>query len=624
MCPRSVLNETIENKQLIVKVDYHSIIGQGAFGTVYNCTYSRPGNQNPGIQAVVKVQAIRKQGESNQRENTINALMGYEIGSFEHNGQSFTVMPDLGKPIPTHLKTNLSLRSHLLQMNAFIDEERIASSLFDSEEVIASDDAFLEPTPEGLVSANDNSPLLEPELEPVANLDTHGLEVVDTSQVYFEIAPEPEPKAHSLEVVDTSQAYFEIEPDPEPETISLEVIDTSQDPVERDPDPSSLKTQRASETEINPEYFERSLEDEATPPRAFSSKTKLNIQSEAAIENMADIIGLLVKINQSVMRLHQMGIVHLDIKPANLLFDAENDKVNIIDFGHSQFLADKSPKDFIGTAAFMAPELAKKELHGEFTVHQDTYSLGKTFVYLIQNHLTALNKEAVYQGLPDDADDYSLLGRFCLKEATQLNNIEFNNPNKNQKIQAMNDLLKMIKAMLQSSPNERLDLSEVDKQLMSIYINLSRANQNKLSLTPEKIEVEEYPPTITQLLQNIEASPNNTVKSEYSKTSLDKPSGGLFGLMQKARSELQSNDLSSIANTLVEHIKSISRDPTLEANEQNQMIIDFMQKFIEENFPTTDLTREAIAMKGKLQEARKFFADTLNFPEKSSTMKLKS
>ncbi|WP_228529099.1 protein kinase domain-containing protein [Arthrobacter gandavensis] len=78
--------------------------------------------------------------------------------------------------------------------------------------------------------------------------------------------------------------------------------------------------------------------------------------------------------------MHRAGIVHRDVKPANiLLFDYREDesrlRAKLTDFGVAQMAGDPTPQSdgFTGTAGFMSPEQVRSEPAGP---HSDVYSLG--------------------------------------------------------------------------------------------------------------------------------------------------------------------------------------------------------------------------------------------------------
>lgn len=85
--------------------------------------------------------------------------------------------------------------------------------------------------------------------------------------------------------------------------------------------------------------------------------------------------------------LHEQDILHLDLKPANILLTSEN-VCKLTDFGCSQFASNPTLSDLQGTLAYCAPELFRGELP---TTKADIYSLAITLWSL-------KNQEPPYQG----------------------------------------------------------------------------------------------------------------------------------------------------------------------------------------------------------------------------------
>jgi len=82
-----------------------------------------------------------------------------------------------------------------------------------------------------------------------------------------------------------------------------------------------------------------------------------------------------VKILQALQALHRRGLVHGDIKPANIV--VQGDTPRLIDFG---FAALRGTGGARGTPAFMAPEVGRGEAPGP---RSDLFSLGASFLRML-------------------------------------------------------------------------------------------------------------------------------------------------------------------------------------------------------------------------------------------------
>src|SRR2546423_4670860 len=91
---------------------------------------------------------------------------------------------------------------------------------------------------------------------------------------------------------------------------------------------------------------------------------------------MIDIVDTFVQAAQGLKAMHQMGYVHCDIKPNNILRD-DIGKAKVIDFGQSVKIG--TVKERIqGTPDYIAPE---QVLRQPVTIQTDVFNLGATLYY---------------------------------------------------------------------------------------------------------------------------------------------------------------------------------------------------------------------------------------------------
>ena len=78
---------------------------------------------------------------------------------------------------------------------------------------------------------------------------------------------------------------------------------------------------------------------------------------------------------------HRQGVVHRDIKPAKMMYDAQTDSIKVTDFGIARITDSSKTKTgmVLGTPSYMSPEqLAGNKIDGA----SDLFSLGVTFYQL--------------------------------------------------------------------------------------------------------------------------------------------------------------------------------------------------------------------------------------------------
>jgi serine/threonine protein kinase/tetratricopeptide (TPR) repeat protein len=101
-------------------------------------------------------------------------------------------------------------------------------------------------------------------------------------------------------------------------------------------------------------------------------KEKISREGPLPVE---EALGYAEQIAEALARAHEAGIVHRDVKPANVMVTAGGD-VKLLDFGLAQVAAETrltDPEQQLGTAAYMSPEQAEGE---EVGVQTDVWALG--------------------------------------------------------------------------------------------------------------------------------------------------------------------------------------------------------------------------------------------------------
>lgn len=92
---------------------------------------------------------------------------------------------------------------------------------------------------------------------------------------------------------------------------------------------------------------------------------------------------------KAILRLHAAGILHCDIKPANVAWDATAKAACLLDFGLSQWEEEKEGASFAGTQGYTAPEVEqKREPHSR---RSDAYSVGRTILTVVGGPDAALD-----------------------------------------------------------------------------------------------------------------------------------------------------------------------------------------------------------------------------------------
>ncbi len=107
--------------------------------------------------------------------------------------------------------------------------------------------------------------------------------------------------------------------------------------------------------------------------------------SVALPQFVKNLVRMGIQVADALHHVHEHGIVHRDVKPANLILDADGD-VWLTDFGLA-LISDNpaltAPGDLVGTYAYMSPEQAMGSKRVIFDHRSDIFSLGATLYELL-------------------------------------------------------------------------------------------------------------------------------------------------------------------------------------------------------------------------------------------------
>ena len=114
--------------------------------------------------------------------------------------------------------------------------------------------------------------------------------------------------------------------------------------------------------------------------------------------NLVEKIEIFIKLTQIVSRIHQLGIIHKDLNPANVLITA-NREVYVIDFGISSKFSLKrpnlgNPEKLEGTLHYISPEQTGR-MNRSVDYRTDLYALGATFYELLTGRTVFTEQEAI-------------------------------------------------------------------------------------------------------------------------------------------------------------------------------------------------------------------------------------
>jgi serine/threonine protein kinase len=111
--------------------------------------------------------------------------------------------------------------------------------------------------------------------------------------------------------------------------------------------------------------------------------------AERRLKTLSDIIAIVSKIARGLQKAHDLGILHRDLKPDNIMIDPDGDPI-VLDFGLARRVNEEVQVTMsgviVGTPSFMSPEQVDGD-YAKIGPATDIYSLGIVFYHLLTGQL---------------------------------------------------------------------------------------------------------------------------------------------------------------------------------------------------------------------------------------------
>ncbi|GLT77820.1 hypothetical protein SLA2020_493770 [Shorea laevis] len=255
-----------------------------------------------------------------------------------------------------------------------------------------------------------------------------------------------------------------------------------------------------------------------------SSNLAHKLHVEEWTPNVDQALMITAQLAKALQYLHNHGIVHRDVKPANFLLD-RNLSAYLADFGLAEYKKDLTcistenwrstgkptggfhKKNMVGTLIYMAPEILKKEIHTE---KSDVYSFGISINELLTGTVpyTDLQAEAQAHTVLEMSYTEQQLTSAVVSEGLRpvLSGLGSGVPE---------SLLSLIQGCWDADPQNRPSFNDIVLELDAILEQRKKMKKEDLYLSNSSISHGDKPMNGVNNLQTYQESINWSTQGEY-------------------------------------------------------------------------------------------------------------
>ncbi|MEM7184354.1 MAG: serine/threonine-protein kinase, partial [Spirochaetota bacterium] len=115
--------------------------------------------------------------------------------------------------------------------------------------------------------------------------------------------------------------------------------------------------------------------------------------------SLREKLEIAIALSKAIESIHQQEVIHLDLKPSNIIYNNSNKELLVIDFGISTRLSREnpnitSPDKLEGTLAYLSPEQTGR-MNRSIDYRADFYALGITLYELFTGKLPFYSKDSM-------------------------------------------------------------------------------------------------------------------------------------------------------------------------------------------------------------------------------------